>query len=170
MDDLVECLPNRCADARMVVPERGADLPGGEVEDPPSPCRLHERATGPDDQLVEERSPVADQLSGARILHVPQCVSVSVDACAILGSWAIAEIVFVWIAATVVMPFGVGYVLGHGGFAAAAFAALGISTLLLSLQAGEGQVMQGMGASFLISSAPAYLGGRARGARRLRLR
>jgi len=70
----------------------------------------------------------------------------------------------------VALPFGVGYVLGHGGFAAAVFAALAISTLLLSLQAGKGQVMQGMSASFLISSAPAYLGGRARGARRLRLR
>jgi UDP-3-O-acyl-N-acetylglucosamine deacetylase len=68
------------------------------------------------------------------------------------------------------MPFGVGYVLGHGGFAAAVFAAVGISTLLLSLQAGEGPVMQGMSASFVISSAPAYLGGRARVARRLRLR
>ena len=70
-----------------------------------------------------------------------------------------AEIVAIWIVATLVLPFGVGYALGHAGFAAAAFAALGISTLLLSLQAGEGQVMQGMGASFLISAVPAYLGG-----------
>jgi hypothetical protein len=46
------------------------------------------------------------------------------------------------------------------------FAALGISSMLLSLSAGEGQVMQGMGASLLIASVPAYLGGRARGARR----
>jgi hypothetical protein len=89
---------------------------------------------------------------------------------AILGSWAIAEIVLVWLVATLALPFGVGYVLGHGGFAAAAFAALGISTVLLSLQAGEGQVMQGMAASFLISAAPAYLGGRARMARRPQLR
>jgi hypothetical protein len=81
-----------------------------------------------------------------------------------------AEIVLVWLVATLALPFGVGYVLGHGGFAAAVFAALGISTVLLSVQAGEGQVMQGMGASFLISSAPAYLGGRARMARRPRLR
>ena len=70
-----------------------------------------------------------------------------------------AEIVAIWIVATLILPFGVGYALGHAGFAAAAFAALGISTLLLSLQAGEGQVMQGMGASFLISAVPAYLGG-----------
>jgi len=76
------------------------------------------------------------------------------------------EIVEAWIVATLVLPFGVGYALGHAGFAAAAFAALGISTLLLSLQAGDAQVMQGMGASFLISAVPAYLGGRARGARR----
>src|SRR5215212_10582573 len=80
MDDLVECLPNRCTDARMVVPQRGAYLAGGEVEDPPSGCRLHERATRPDDELVEERSPVADQLSRPSIVHVLQCVSVSVDA------------------------------------------------------------------------------------------
>jgi hypothetical protein len=60
--------------------------------------------------------------------------------------------------ATLVLPVGVGYALGHAAFAAAV-AALGVSTLLLSLQAGEGQVMQAMGASFLISAVPAYLGG-----------
>jgi hypothetical protein len=75
------------------------------------------------------------------------------------------EIVPAWIVATLVLPFGVGYVLGHGGFAAMAFAALGISTLLLSVQAGDAQIMQGMGASFLVSSVPAYLGGWARRAR-----
>ena len=71
-----------------------------------------------------------------------------------------------WIVATLLLPFGVGYVLGHAGFAAMVFAALGITTLLLSLQAGDAQVMQGMGASFLISAVPAYLGGWARWARR----
>jgi hypothetical protein len=76
------------------------------------------------------------------------------------------EIVATWIVATLLLPFGIGYVLGHAGFAAAAFAALGISTLLLSLQAGDAQVMQGMGLSFVISGVPAYFGGRAREARR----
>ena len=76
------------------------------------------------------------------------------------------EIVAVWILATLVLPFGIGYVLGHAGFAAAAFAALGISTLLLSLQAGDAQVMQGMGVSFVVSALPAYLGGSARDMRR----
>jgi hypothetical protein len=76
------------------------------------------------------------------------------------------EIVATWIVATLLLPFGIGYVLGHAGFAAAAFAALGLSTLLLSLQAGDARVMQGMGVSFLISAVPAYFGGRVRDARR----
>ena len=76
------------------------------------------------------------------------------------------EIVATWIVATLLLPFGIGYVLGHAGFVAAAFVALGLSTLLLSLQAGDAQVMQGMGLSFVISGVPAYFGGRAREARR----
>jgi hypothetical protein len=78
----------------------------------------------------------------------------------------VAEIVATWIVATLLLPFGIGYVLGHAGFAAAAFVALGLSTLLLSLQAGDAQVMQGMGLSFVISGVPAYFGGRAREGRR----
>lgn len=61
------------------------------------------------------------------------------------------------------LPFLIGWALGHAGYAAAVFAALGISTLLLSFSAGEAQVMQGLGASFLLSSVPAYFGGRFRG-------
>jgi hypothetical protein len=76
------------------------------------------------------------------------------------------EIIATWIVATLLLPFGVGYVLGHAGFASMAFAALGISTLLLSVQAGDAQVMQGMGVSFLVSAVPAYLGGWSRSARR----
>jgi hypothetical protein len=66
----------------------------------------------------------------------------------------------------------IGWALGHAGYAAAVFAALGISSLLLSLTSGVAGVMQGVGVSFLLSSAPAYFGGRARasgyGPRRLR--
>lgn len=79
---------------------------------------------------------------------------------------AMSEIVVVWIVATLLLPFLVGFGLGHAGFAAAAFAALGISTLLLSLAAGQEQVMQGMGVSFLLSTAPAYFGGWVRNAMR----
>jgi hypothetical protein len=77
-----------------------------------------------------------------------------------------AEIVVTWIVATLVLPFGLGWLLGHPGFAAAVFAALGISTILLSVSAGEAQVMQGMGASFLISAVPAWFGGQVRRRRR----
>jgi hypothetical protein len=79
---------------------------------------------------------------------------------------AMSEIVVVWIVATLVAPFVVGFALGHAGFAAAAFAALGISTLLLSFSAGAEGVMQGMAVSFLVSTAPAYFGGWLRNARR----
>lgn len=74
-----------------------------------------------------------------------------------------AEIVVTWLVATLVLPFLIGWALGHPGYAAAVFAALGLSTLVLSLQAGEAQVMQGLGVSFLLSSVPAYVGGRFRG-------
>jgi hypothetical protein len=66
-----------------------------------------------------------------------------------------------WIVATAVLPFVIGWALGHAGYAAAVFAALGISSLLLSLHSGLAGVMQGLGVSFLLSSAPAYFGGRA---------
>jgi hypothetical protein len=79
---------------------------------------------------------------------------------------AMSEIVVVWIVATLLAPFLIGYVLGHAGFAAAAFAALGITTLLLSFGAGQAGVMQGMAVSFLLSTAPAYFGGWLRNARR----
>jgi hypothetical protein len=74
----------------------------------------------------------------------------------------VAEIVVTWIVATAVLPFVIGWALGHAGYAAAVFAALGISSLLLSLRSGLAGVMQGLGVSFLLSSAPAYFGGRAR--------
>jgi hypothetical protein len=78
----------------------------------------------------------------------------------------VTEIVVVWIVATLLFPFLLGYGLGHAGFAAAVFGALGISTLLLSLASGEAQVMQGMAVSFLLSAAPAYFGGWLRNERR----
>jgi hypothetical protein len=74
----------------------------------------------------------------------------------------VAEIVVTWIVATAVLPFVVGWALGHAGYAAAVFAALGVTSLLLSLSSGAEGVMQGLGASFLLSSVPAYLGGRVR--------
>jgi hypothetical protein len=77
-----------------------------------------------------------------------------------------SEIVVVWIIATLLAPFLIGFALGHAGFAAAAFAALGITTLLLSFASGQEQVMQGMAVSFLLSSVPAYFGGWLRNARR----
>src|SRR5215211_3971064 len=80
MDDLVERLPDRRPHARMVVPDRGAYLAGGEVEHPPPPCRLHERALRPDDQFIEERAPVADQPAGSSIIHGRQSSSASGDA------------------------------------------------------------------------------------------
>ena len=79
---------------------------------------------------------------------------------------AMSEIVVVWILATLLAPFLVGFGLGHAGFAAAVFAALGISTFLLSFAAGQEGVMQGMALSFLLSSVPAYFGGWVRNARR----
>jgi hypothetical protein len=74
----------------------------------------------------------------------------------------VAEIVVTWIVATAVLPFVIGWALGHAGYAAAVFVALGISSLLLSLTSGVAGVMQGLGVSFLLSSAPAYFGGRVR--------
>jgi hypothetical protein len=74
----------------------------------------------------------------------------------------VAEIVVTWIVATAVLPFVIGWALGHAGYAAAVFAALGISSLLLSLTSGAVPVMQGLGVSFLLSSVPAYFGGRVR--------
>jgi hypothetical protein len=79
-----------------------------------------------------------------------------------------AEIVVTWIVATALLPFVIGYALGHAGFAAAVFGALGLSTILLSFSAGDAQVMQGMGASFLLSAVPAWFGGRVRANRSFR--
>ena len=73
--------------------------------------------------------------------------------------------VVTWIVATAILPFVIGWALGHAGYAgyaAAVFVALGISSLLLSLTSGVAGVMQGLGVSFLLSCVPAYFGGRVR--------
>jgi hypothetical protein len=78
------------------------------------------------------------------------------------------ELIALWLLATVALPFGVGFAIGHGGFAAAAFAALGLTGVLMSLSAADGKVMLGMSASFAVAAVPAYFGGRARVVRRQR--
>jgi hypothetical protein len=64
VDDVVERAPDRSAHARVVVADRGADLPGGEVEHPPAARGLDERAGRAHDQLVGERAAVSDQAVG----------------------------------------------------------------------------------------------------------
>ena len=62
-----------------------------------------------------------------------------------------------------VLPFALGYGLGHAGYAAAVFAALAFTVLALQATAGgDGGVMPAFALGLLVSAVPAYLGGRVR--------
>src|SRR5262249_61540618 len=59
--DAVERLADRAVHARMVVPERRADLPGGEVEHALAALGLEPRALRPRDRLRRKTARIADQ-------------------------------------------------------------------------------------------------------------
>jgi hypothetical protein len=66
-----------------------------------------------------------------------------------------------------VLPFALGYWIGHGALAAAPFAALGLTVLIRQIQvSGEGDpiggLLAGILASTAISAVAAYGGGRLR--------
>jgi hypothetical protein len=67
--------------------------------------------------------------------------------------------------ATLVLPFLLGYWVGHPGFAALAFLALGLTVLVRQLEAGTGDAGKGMLLAIVLSSAisagAASLGGMA---------
>ena len=69
MDDRVERLAQRGADARMVVAERGADLPGREIEDPPAVGRLDPGALRACDGEGREVADVADEEALTLVVH-----------------------------------------------------------------------------------------------------
>jgi len=60
------------------------------------------------------------------------------------------------------LPFVLGYGLGHAGYAAAVFAALAFTVLALQATAGGNGVMPVFALGLLLSAVPAYLGGRVR--------
>jgi hypothetical protein len=71
--------------------------------------------------------------------------------------------------AFLVLPFGLGYLLGHGAYAAAVFVALGLTTLTLQATGGgDGEVMPAFAFGLILSAAPAFAGGLLRERRRER--
>jgi hypothetical protein len=74
--------------------------------------------------------------------------------------------------ATVVLPYLIGWWIGHPVFAAAAFGALGLTVLIRQLQiddgSPEGRAMLGIALGSAVSAAAAGFGGRVRERQRLR--
>jgi hypothetical protein len=69
VDDLVERLPDRGGDPRVVVPERRADLAGGEVQHPSSVGCLDPRPLGARDDEGGEAAGVPDEEALAGVGH-----------------------------------------------------------------------------------------------------
>jgi hypothetical protein len=60
VDDPVQCLADGRADRRVVVPDRGADLPGGEVEHGVPVGGLQQASGSPRDDVLDEVPAVPD--------------------------------------------------------------------------------------------------------------